>query len=205
MIYLVRHGQSEWNLLRRTQGQTMHPRLTRAGREQAVAAGTAILADLDGRSVTRIVTSDLVRAVETAQLLAGALDAPVLPDGRLRERGLGTFQGLDTEQTFAAATTLDWSDPNLRVGGGESTREVSDRMVAALADADAGAGRGAVTVVVSHGDAIRTALGALAGYPPGAAPWLEVPNGAVLVLDADLPVRRLGQDAPLSWRRAGGG
>ena len=49
-VYLVRHGQSEWNVLRLTQGQTSHPRLTSLGREQAERAASLIGKDLAGRS-----------------------------------------------------------------------------------------------------------------------------------------------------------
>ena len=60
MIYLVRHGQSEWNLLRRTQGQIPHPQLTDLGRRQASAAAQAIRADaeLTGQAVRSAVAID---------------------------------------------------------------------------------------------------------------------------------------------------
>ena len=45
-VYLVRHGQSEWNVLRLTQGQTPHPRLTGLGREQAARAAELIASDM---------------------------------------------------------------------------------------------------------------------------------------------------------------
>jgi len=73
--YLVRHGQSEWNLRRLTQGQTVHPPLTQLGRDQARRAAALIADDLSafGLPVTRIVSSDLVRAVQTAEALADHL------------------------------------------------------------------------------------------------------------------------------------
>jgi broad specificity phosphatase PhoE len=46
-------------------------------------------------------------------------------------------------------------------------------------------------VVVSHGDAIRSALGLIAGFAPGVAPWVEVPNGGVVVVEEDRPARWL--------------
>ncbi|QNN52656.1 histidine phosphatase family protein [Nocardioides mesophilus] len=53
-VYLVRHGQSEWNVLRLTQGQTSHPRLTSIGREQAERAASLIGQDLAGRPVAHV-------------------------------------------------------------------------------------------------------------------------------------------------------
>ncbi|WP_257953364.1 phosphoglycerate mutase family protein [Nocardioides sp. B-3] len=70
-VYLVRHGQSEWNVLRLTRGQTMHPRLTPTGRAQAAAAADSLALGLASRPV-RLLTSDLTRAVETADIIGGA-------------------------------------------------------------------------------------------------------------------------------------
>jgi 2,3-bisphosphoglycerate-dependent phosphoglycerate mutase len=187
MIYLVRHGQSEWNVLQLTQGQSPHPRLTPLGRRQAAAAAVAIRADLDDRRVAAIVSSDLARAVETAGILADTLAAPVRLDRRLREQALGELEGVGYDQTFAAAASLDLTDPDLRLGGGESAREVSARVADAFAHLDGGG----ISVVVSHGDTMRSALGLIAGFAPGAAPWVEVPNGGVVVIEGDRPVRWL--------------
>ena len=61
------------------------------------------------------------------------------------------------------------------VAGGESLREVCDRMVTVLEELDANS----VSVLVSRGDAIRAAVAYLRGVKPHEAPWVDVPNGAV--------------------------
>lgn len=181
LVYLVRHGQSEWNVLRLTQGQTSHPRLTSLGHEQAERAASLIGDDLAGRPVTRIVTSDLVRAVETAEVASKVLRAPVAVDSRLREQHLGELEGRGYDETWAVAVAHDWSDPALPLAGGESLMEVHDRLGAVLTEV---AGRdGGVTVLVSHGDAIRAAIAHLTGVAPHEAPWVEVANGAVARVD----------------------
>ncbi|MFP5336468.1 MAG: histidine phosphatase family protein [Actinomycetes bacterium] len=176
-VYLVRHGQSEWNLARRTQGQTAHPRLTDLGREQAASAAETIASDLQrlGLGMGRIVTSDLTRAVETAQIIAARLGGTPTHDVRLREQHLGTLQGRGYEETWAAAETLDWSNPMQPVCGGESLMDVHERMGAVLDGLDPDG----VTVLVSHGDAIRVAVARLRGVEPNEADWVDVPNGAV--------------------------
>lgn len=176
-VYLVRHGQSEWNELRLTQGQTAHPRLTAEGREQAAAAATLIASDLATRDhrVTSIVSSDLARARETADLIADTLGVDVVVDARLREQHLGELEGKSYDETWAAAALHDWSDPSQPIAGGESLLAVRERMVAALGDLDP---RG-VHVLVSHGDAIRVALAHVQGEAPHEASWTEVPNGSV--------------------------
>ncbi|UDY25041.1 histidine phosphatase family protein [Nocardioides sp. Kera G14] len=188
-VYLVRHGQSEWNVLRLTQGQTPHPRLTELGREQAESAARLIADDLvaEGGSVKLIVTSDLVRAVETAEIVAAQLGGVIAHDVRLREQGLGDLEGRGYDETWSAAEAFDWSDPTLPIAGGESLMDVYDRMAAALADL----GSHGVTVVVSHGDAIRAAIAHLNGVKPHEADWVEVPNGAVARIDGG--VAWLGQ------------
>ncbi|WP_459984135.1 histidine phosphatase family protein [Nocardioides sp. AN3] len=176
-VYFVRHGQSEWNVLRLTQGQTAHPRLTELGLEQAHAAAQAIAADLavGGQRCGRVVTSDLTRAVETARVIADRLGLDAEHDERLREQHLGTLEGRDYEHTWAVAEAHDWSDPALPMAGGESVDDVRRRMAAVLDALDPTT----PTVLVSHGDAIRAALAHVSGVPPHEAPWVEVGNGDV--------------------------
>lgn len=180
-VYLVRHGQSEWNVLRLTQGQTSHPALTALGRDQAAAAAEAVAHDLAGRSA-RLLTSDLVRAVETARVIGGRLGLEPVLDARLREQDLGDLEGLAYEDSWAQAEQHDWSDPELPMAGGESVADVRRRLAAVLSERDPGV----PTVLVSHGDAIRSALAHLEGHPLVDAPWVEVPNGSVARHDGSL-------------------
>jgi len=187
-LYLVRHGESEWNVLRLTQGQTMQPRLTSRGREQARQAAQRIADDLaaSGLGADLVLTSDLARAVETAEILADVLGCELQLDARLREQHLGTLEGRSYDETFAIADTIDWSTADQPVAGGESLRQVYDRMAAVLASTDPGC----VTILVSHGDAIRAALAHLQDVQPHRAGWVEVPNGAVA---------RIARDAVIVW------
>lgn len=183
-VYLVRHGQSEWNVLRLTQGQTAHPRLTELGRAQAAAAAELIAADLVrvGLAASRLVTSDLARAMETADVIGSRLGLRAELDARLREQHLGRLEGRSYEETWAVAETLDWSDPNTPIEGGECLMAVQRRM----ADAVGSLHPTCVNVVVSHGDSIRTVIAHLTGSAPNQAPWVEVPNGAVVRFDGEL-------------------
>lgn len=160
-VYLVRHGESEWNVLRLTQGQTPHPALTIRGREQAAAAADAIARDLAwrGLSAARLVTSDLVRAAETARIVGDRLGLVPESDARLREQHLGELEGRRYEDSWAHAELHDWSDPELPMAGGESVAQVRRRLAAVLAELDPGA----PTVLISHGDAIRSAVAHLLG------------------------------------------
>lgn len=180
-VYLVRHGQSQWNVRRLTQGQTLHPPLTDLGRSQSAAAAELIAADLDdlGLTAQRLVSSDLTRAAETAAVIGRRLQLPVESDPRLREQHLGDLEGRSYEETWAAAETFDWSDPTRPIAGGESLIDVYDRMAAILEEVEPAG----VSILVSHGDAIRAIVAYLNGVKPHESDWVEVPNGAVARVD----------------------
>ncbi|WP_182481321.1 histidine phosphatase family protein [Nocardioides immobilis] len=180
-VYVVRHGQSEWNVRRLTQGQTTHPALTDIGRSQATTAAGLIAADLAGLGVAaeRLISSDLTRAMETAKVIGRWLELTVESDPRLREQHLGELEGRSYEETWAAAETFDWSDPTQPIAGGESLMDVYERMAAVLEEVDPTS----VTVLVSHGDAIRAMIAYLNGAKPHKSNWIDVPNGAVARVD----------------------
>ncbi|MHA6908324.1 histidine phosphatase family protein [Ralstonia pseudosolanacearum] len=88
-IVLVRHGETDWNRERRLQGQLDVP-LNAQGREQAAQLGRALARE----PFDAIYASDLSRARETAQALAGEIGKAVRDDTGLRERCYGGFEGL---------------------------------------------------------------------------------------------------------------
>ncbi|MEM0156332.1 MAG: histidine phosphatase family protein [Thermoplasmataceae archaeon] len=92
-IYLVRHGETEWNAMHIMQGQ-LNPGLNDVGRAQAMR--TAL--KLKETNVEVIFSSDLTRAVETANYISGQLHIPVSQISSLRERGLGKISGKTIEQ-----------------------------------------------------------------------------------------------------------
>jgi probable phosphoglycerate mutase len=183
-VYVVRHGQSEWNVRRLTQGQTAHPPLTAVGRSQSTTAAELIAADLGGLGLAaeRLVSSDLTRAAETAAVIGRRLQLPVEADPRLREQHLGELEGRSYEETWAAAETFDWSDPTQPIAGGESLMDVYERMAAVLEEVHSTS----VTILVSHGDAIRAAIAYLNDALPHESDWVEVPNGAVARVDGTI-------------------
>jgi probable phosphoglycerate mutase len=92
MIYLLRHGQTEFNLERRIQGSLDSP-LTSLGRDQAAAMGEKLRNMLDGGDFD-IVTSPQRRAYDSALLVreAARMDKPVIADARLQEVGCGSWE-----------------------------------------------------------------------------------------------------------------
>lgn len=164
---IVRHGQTDWNLEQRIQGSTDIP-LNSLGRAQAAETGLA----LRGTAWTAVVTSPLVRAHETARIIAGELDHPapiVVPE--LTERHHGDIEGL----TFAERQ-FRFPDGSV-VPGLESRQAVLDRVLPAL-ERLAAAHQGSRLVVVCHGGVIGTLVRyATDGRRP--APGELIPNGSV--------------------------
>jgi broad specificity phosphatase PhoE len=147
-LVLWRHGRTEWNATGRFQGQ-LDPPLDDEGRNQAVAAAPHLVAGLP-RESTVVVSSDLSRAAETAANLTALLDVPLRLDARLREHGMGVWEGLTRNEVGERFPDqlADWmAGRPVRGRGGEEPAAVADRAVAALADLPPAR----VAVVVTHG------------------------------------------------------
>ena len=163
-IVLWRHGQTEWNMAGRLQGQTDVP-LDKVGREQARTAARL----LQWLQPSVIVSSDLSRAVDTARALATLVDLDVTLDEGLRETFVGTWQGLtdaEIKERFPEEYAA-WREDHAhqRRGGGEIESEVAARAVAAIERAlDTVPNRGTL-VVVTHGGTARVTIGKLLGLP----------------------------------------
>lgn len=174
-LYLVRHGQTDWNVEGRYQGQTDLP-LNTVGRAQAMRLST----QLTGRPFTAIYSSDLQRARETAAILAAPLNLTVQLDPRLREVNLGEWEGqLATEiaARYPAAWVNRQSDPlHAHAPGGEAVVDVAARVTDA-ANAIAQAHPAGLVVVVSHGLALATLL-CLARRRPLTEVYQSVPNNS---------------------------
>lgn len=163
-IVLWRHGRTSWNAERRFQGQT-DIALDDEGIAQAErAAGLLVHLQPD-----RIVSSDLSRALSTAQALASLTDLGVTVDPRLRETHAGEWEGLHRPllmERFGDAVSRWASDSHARPGGGETRVEVADRMVQAIGEYLAELPDGGTLVVATHGGSARAAIGALLELPP---------------------------------------
>lgn len=154
-LLLWRHGQTDWNLERRFQGQS-DVGLNATGLQQAERAARLIAA----LKPDAIYSSDLARAASTADALARLTGLPVNLDKDLRERNGGAWEGLtDTEiRQFYPDEHQVWSPP-----GGEPIAAVTDRTADAferIADSMPG---GSLAIVVSHGAAISFGMTRLLG------------------------------------------
>ncbi|MGI4859309.1 MAG: histidine phosphatase family protein [Janthinobacterium lividum] len=198
-LILVRHGETGWNRIKRIQGQIDIALSPRGERQAALLAGRidaervaaregarkgAAAADLPpalGR-IDAVVSSDLLRAMQTAAPIARAAGVDVLADANLRERHYGVFQGHDAAQiqTRWPQAHARWKthDPDFAPEGGESLRALYARVVGALG-AIASRHPGRTVVCVAHGGVLDCAYRFAAALPltePRACPLL---NGSV--------------------------
>ncbi|MFC5501590.1 histidine phosphatase family protein [Lysinimonas soli] len=190
-LYLVRHGETDWNRQRRIQGLTDIP-LNDTGREQARATGKL----LARRRWDGVFASPLSRARETAAIIAAELGLPApTPIDALVERNYGAAEGLDwmqVETRFPAGT---------RVPGRESREQVGARVVPALVEL-AELHLGESLVVVSHGGAIRSVLNAV---EPDASHGM-ITNGSVHSFRLeDGALRLIAFDDPIELESIGEG
>lgn len=135
-ILFIRHGETDWNRIKRIQGHIDIP-LAESGVAQAQQLGARLVQEVRaGAQLDAIWSSDLLRAQQTAQPIAAALGLPVQLTEGLRERNYGAFQGHDSDEIAERFPDeyAHWQtrDPGFAPPGGESQREFYHRVLHAL-------------------------------------------------------------------------
>lgn len=163
-LYIVRHGETEWNTLGRIQGHT-DVALSDRGRRQAAALSRR----LAGVAFDAAYCSDLSRARETAQIILGPRDAALYATPQLREYHKGIFEGLTVREyaqrypdlyQASLRNDLDFAPP----GGGETIRQTSARMAQFTAQLLVQNPNDTV-LIVGHGGSLRAVIVALLSLP----------------------------------------
>lgn len=185
-ILLVRHGETEWNAAERIQGCS-NSDLSIRGRKQAVAVALR----LQRETLTAVYSSDLTRAVETAEPLAArhGLATQVLED--LREKSYGSWEGLTSPEIADLYPELWHQFHTLRdiatpIPGGESWPEVQVRVTRALAhiltehpdDDDR-------VVIVGHGGSLRIPILQALDAPLTSLARLKLDNCGLTIANFD--------------------
>jgi probable phosphoglycerate mutase len=186
-LIFVRHGETDWNVERRLQGQRDIP-LNALGRKQAVAAGQTvgrIVGAAAVRPTLTYVASPLERARQTMELLRATLHLPpqaYATDSRLMELSFGRWEGLTWPEVKALEPELaggreihKWS---FMPPGGESYAMLAMRITPWLAAI------GGDTLVVSHGGVARALLVLIGGMSQERAPLVDIWQGRLLVFES---------------------
>lgn len=169
-LVLLRHGQTTYNVMGRMQGH-LDSELTETGRAQAVAVAPEIVR----LAPDLLISSDLRRAVDTADIVGAATGLPVKLDPRLRETHLGEWQGqtvTEIEKSWPGAIATWRSDPAWAPPGGESRIDVVRRCrpVVEELDEEVPAGVDITALLVAHGGMIAGLVCGLLALPSAAWP-----------------------------------
>ncbi|MBZ0129970.1 MAG: histidine phosphatase family protein [Rhodobacteraceae bacterium] len=177
-IYLLRHGQTDWNAARRVQGQRESD-LSDLGRNQAARQGEILRAAGFSVPPWQLYASPLRRTRQTAALALGPLADRVVFDDRLKEIGMGRWEGMLYSEV--AATWPDYfaslGNPFAQCTGaldGEGYTAVHARAAAFLADLTA------PSVIVAHGIVNAVLRGVLLGLDQTGMAALQAEQGVVL-------------------------
>ena len=144
MIYLVRHGQTDWNAVHKIQGHFDIP-LNQAGREEALICGQKI----QTLKPDKIISSDLTRAKETAEIINQFFHLPISLDARLREVNYGDLEGILTKDVQEATWETFYNDPHALKA--EALEDVYKRVKSFFDDINPAEN----TLLITHGGVIR--------------------------------------------------
>jgi broad specificity phosphatase PhoE len=200
-LTLIRHGPTEWNATRRFQGRTDLP-LSATGRAHARAIADALRSE----RFDRIYSSDLVRALQTAEILAEPRNAQVHTDERLREFDFGDWEGLTWSEIVAANPHLMEQGPTAAKRYAPQAGEPYERVCARVESffADLAEQNVDGVAIVTHAGPLHAIFSVLhidsssgpaedlpRSFTPGGITRLALDNGVASVVTLD-DVRHLG-------------
>jgi probable phosphoglycerate mutase len=176
-VLLARHGETEWNAAGRIQGHS-DVGLSALGRAQSERLAERFRV----APLSLVVSSDLRRAVETAEPVARVAGVPLALDPDLREQALGEWEGLTVAEVQAArpdqAAAFRDRVPGFRPPGGETREELRERVARALDRHRPDEGEEPV-LLVAHGWVIESIVHAVLGVPLGAPRRFALPNAGI--------------------------
>jgi probable phosphoglycerate mutase len=182
-LTLIRHGESTWNESATIQGQADGAALTDKGRRQVRKSA----ATLGNGTFDEVISSDLRRAVETAQIVAEALGLSVTTSSALRERSFGIYEGrplADLGPELSGILDGKVVDASAHPEGGESLDVFYNRVGSYVEELRRREGRPRV-LLVTHGGTIRVirAYGAATGMQDSL--WYPVANASIWSVDLE--------------------
>lgn len=189
-VILVRHGETEWNRLRRIQGGNSDTQLNQRGRKQA----ESLALRLKQEEIQAIYSSPLQRAQDTARAIAGYHQLPVGVEPSLKEIEVGELEGVSIAEVGKHLSQLlirhSQGEELPRIPGGESLTEVQQRVWGTIQRLVSSHGDG-VLVVVSHYFSILTAVCSVLNLPLSQIDRLRLNSASISILTFDEQATRL--------------
>jgi probable phosphoglycerate mutase len=189
-LVLVRHGETDWNAESRLQGHRPVP-LNAHGRNEAKLLARRVAAERP----RNLYSSDLARAMQTAQIIAEETGLEIIATPKLREADFGQWEGKTYAEVQADSPAAfdNWvqSDFHNAPPGGESAAELRERVIAFLAEViEKHPGR--TSALVTHGGPCKYAIAHTLGISPGGIYRYAVDNASVHIIEI----------GPYGWRLA---
>jgi valyl-tRNA synthetase len=176
--FVVRHGETDWNKENRYMGHREIP-MNDTGKEQINATAE----QLANKNIDVIISSDLLRCKETAEIIGKKIGIKPIFDKRLREIDEGTWEGLLRSEVIKKFSDL-WetrTDLDNKRGGAETWRDVSRRMKEAFDDYQKKY-KDKNVLLITHGGAIGSLTATLRGFPEGKIPP-TIKHASVMTLE----------------------
>lgn len=200
-FYIIRHGQTNWNLEGKIQGQT-NSSLTQKGIDQARLTAEK----LKNISFSAMYSSDLERALKTAEIIASRHNRlQMKEDVRLRERKFGYLEGIGHEEFKTNHPDIyekfRSNDPEYRIPEGESKNDLALRATGFFNDLVKNHAKDETILVVTHGGIINMFVRYILGIPYGSPRKFSLRNAAVNIVqynDNDWRLITLGDISHLS-------
>lgn len=187
-VFLVRHGVTDWHREGRVLGQRDIPLIP-----EGIAQAEAVADALASLAIADVISSPLVRAVQTAEIIGKRFGIQVARDPRFVDFRVGRWEGMSYAEISASPEYQRFiADPmSERIPGGESMADIRKRAVAALEQSLEDSPAGVGLVIVTHAGIIRVLLTHYAGSNPANYHRIRVSPGSVSVLsfsdDRELP------------------
>jgi len=197
-LMMVRHGETEWNVQRRYQGQSDVP-LSELGKRQA----ERIAARLTGKSIDVVYASDLERAWETADIIAKKCSLDVFSEPRLRELKFGILEGLTFEEAEEKypETIAAWLDDFNNTPEGAETIDLFNERVVSLLDDLKVKHDDQTLLLVGHGGSLSEILRVVLGLSREKRWYLELENASlseVSIADDYISLKRMNDTCHLA-------
>ena len=187
-VFLIRHGVTEWHAARKVLGHR-DIGLNEQGKVQARGAAEA----LARVPIAEVLSSPLVRAVQTAEIIAEKFKVPLARDPRLADFRVGRWEGMGYDEVAALAEYQQFlADPmSHRIPGGEDLAQIRDRAVGAVDQTLRDHPAGESMAIISHAGIIKVLLAHYLGMNLADYHRLRVAPGSISVLsfvdDRELP------------------